>query len=121
MTHAIRMHETGGPEVLRWEEIEVGEPGPGQVRIRHTAVGLNYIDTYHRTGLYPAGEMPAILGREAAPVFDRTNKLVACVCFVTKKSVLENPKRREQLLEAMHRTSQSISIALGWRPGVAAA
>jgi NADPH2:quinone reductase len=70
MTHAIRMHETGGPEVLVWEEIEVGDPGPGQARIRHTAVGLNYIDTYHRSGLYPVGEMPAILGREAAAVVE---------------------------------------------------
>jgi NADPH2:quinone reductase len=70
MTHAIRMHETGGPEVLVWEEIEVGDPGPGQARIRHTAVGLNYIDTYHRSGLYPIGEMPAILGREAAAVVE---------------------------------------------------
>jgi len=49
--HAIRIHQTGGPEAMRWEEVEVGEPGPGQVRIRHTAVGLNFIDTYHRSGL----------------------------------------------------------------------
>jgi NADPH2:quinone reductase len=66
-TRAIRIHETGGPEVLRWEEIEVGRPGPGEVLLRQTAVGLNYIDTYHRTGLYPL-ELPAVLGREAAGV-----------------------------------------------------
>lgn len=53
MTHAIRIHEAGGPEVLKWEEVEVGEPGPGQVRIRQAAAGLNFIDIYHRTGLYP--------------------------------------------------------------------
>src|SRR3546814_16219191 len=52
MVHAIRVHETGGPEKLRWEEVEVGSPGQGQVRLRHRAVGVNYIDTYHRTGLY---------------------------------------------------------------------
>lgn len=52
MTHAIRIHAPGGPEVLNWEEIEVGEPGPGQARIRQAAAGLNFIDVYHRTGLY---------------------------------------------------------------------
>ncbi len=67
MVHAIRIHRTGGPEVMRWEEIEPGEPGPGQVRVRHTAIGLNYIDTYHRTGLYPL-PLPAVLGMEAAGV-----------------------------------------------------
>ena len=53
MVNAIRVQEAGGPEVLHWEEVEVGKPGPGQVRIRHQAVGLNYIDVYHRIGLYP--------------------------------------------------------------------
>ena len=53
MPHAIRIHETGGPEVLKWEEVEVGEPGPGQVKLRQEAAGLNFIDIYHRTGLYP--------------------------------------------------------------------
>src|SRR5438045_2868726 len=53
MPHAIRVHETGGPEVLRWEEVEVREPGPGQVRLRQEAAGLNFIDVYHRTGRYP--------------------------------------------------------------------
>jgi len=69
MTHAIRIHEPGGPEVLRWETIEVPDPGPGQVRIRHTAIGLNFIDTYERTGLYPLA-LPAVLGREAAGVVE---------------------------------------------------
>src|SRR5437764_11419656 len=53
MPHAIRVHETGGPEVLKWEEVDVAEPGPGQVRLRQEAAGLNFIDVYHRTGLYP--------------------------------------------------------------------
>jgi NADPH2:quinone reductase len=53
MVHAIRFEKTGGPEVLAWQEVDVGKPGPGQVRLRHTAVGLNYIDTYQRSGLYP--------------------------------------------------------------------
>ncbi|HEX9767888.1 MAG TPA: quinone oxidoreductase [Kiloniellales bacterium] len=66
MTRAIRIHEHGGPEVLRWEEVEVGEPGDGQVRLAQSAVGLNYIDIYHRTGLYPLPTLPATLGLEAA-------------------------------------------------------
>ena len=52
MTHAIRFHQTGGPEVLKWEEVSVGEPGPGEARVHLKAIGLNYIDTYHRSGLY---------------------------------------------------------------------
>lgn len=67
MTHAIRIHKSGGPEVLSWDEVEVGSPGPGQARIRHTAIGLNFIDTYHRSGLYPL-PLPAILGSEGAGV-----------------------------------------------------
>lgn len=69
MPHAIRIHQTGGPEVLKWEEIEVGSPGPGQVRLRQTVVGLNYIDVYHRTGLYPV-PLPAVLGTEGAGVVE---------------------------------------------------
>jgi len=69
MPHAIRFHQNGGPEVLRWETVEVGGPGPGQARLRHTAVGLNYIDVYHRTGLYP-NPLPAIPGMEAAGVVE---------------------------------------------------
>ena len=66
MTHAIRIHDYGDAGVLRWETVEVGGPGPGEVRLRQTACGLNFIDVYQRTGLYPAGELPAVLGMEAA-------------------------------------------------------
>ena len=66
---AIRIHETGGPETLRWEEVEVGEPTAGQVRLRQTAIGLNYIDTYHRSGLYKI-PLPSILGLEGAAVVE---------------------------------------------------
>jgi NADPH2:quinone reductase len=69
MPHAIRVHETGGPEVLKWEEVEVGEPGPGQVRLRQEAAGLNFIDVYHRTGLYKQ-ELPFTPGVEGAGVVD---------------------------------------------------
>lgn len=70
MSRAIRIHETGGPEVLVWEEVATGEPGPGEVLLRHTAIGLNYIDTYNRSGLYPMPELPAVLGREAAGIVE---------------------------------------------------
>ncbi|MFZ9994482.1 MAG: quinone oxidoreductase family protein [Steroidobacteraceae bacterium] len=67
MPKAIRLHRVGGPEELRWEESDPGRPGPGEVLLRHTAIGLNYIDVYDRTGLYPM-PLPAGLGREAAGV-----------------------------------------------------
>ncbi|GAA3195939.1 MULTISPECIES: quinone oxidoreductase family protein [Streptomyces] len=69
MAHAIRFHETGGPDVLRREQVTVGSPGPGQVRVRHEAIGLNFADTYFRTGLYPA-PLPAGLGVEGAGVVE---------------------------------------------------
>jgi NADPH2:quinone reductase len=69
MTHAIRVHQTGGPEVLKWEEVEVGEPGPGQVKIRQEAAGLNFIDVYHRTGLYPQ-PLPFTPGVEGAGIVE---------------------------------------------------
>jgi len=67
--HAIRIQATGGPEVMQWEEVAVGEPGPGQARVRHTAIGVNFIDTYHRGGLYPL-PLPTGLGNEAAGVVE---------------------------------------------------
>lgn len=66
MVHAIRLHAPGGPEVLRWEAIDVPAPGPGEVRIRQHAAGLNYIDTYQRSGLYRLAALPAVLGMEGA-------------------------------------------------------
>ncbi|MEJ8852555.1 alcohol dehydrogenase catalytic domain-containing protein, partial [Variovorax rhizosphaerae] len=67
MAKAVRQYEAGGPEVLRYEDVEIGDPGPGQVRLRHVAVGLNYADTYFRNGTY-AVPMPSGLGVEAAGV-----------------------------------------------------
>lgn len=69
MTNAIRIHEHGGPDVMKWEAIEVGNPGEKEMRVRHTAVGLNYIDTYHRTGLYKI-PLPSVIGREGAGVVE---------------------------------------------------
>src|SRR5215213_3590135 len=69
MPHAIRVHQTGGPEVLQWEEVAVGDPGPGQVRLRQEAAGLNFIDVYHRTGLYPL-PFPFTPGLEGAGIVE---------------------------------------------------
>ena len=69
MPKAIRFPKTGGPEVLVWEDVEVGDPGPGQLRIRHHAIGVNYVDTYQRAGLYPM-PLPSGCGSEAAGVVE---------------------------------------------------
>jgi len=76
MPHAIRIHEVGGPDVLRWEAVDVGEPGPDQVRLRQEAVGLNFIDVYHRTGLYPQA-LPFTPGTEGAGVIEAVGSNVA--------------------------------------------
>jgi len=77
MTKAIRIHQTGGPEVLRWEDIDVGEPGEGQVRLRQSACGLNYIDVYGRSGLYPIADLPAVLGMEAVGIVEAVGDKVS--------------------------------------------
>jgi NADPH:quinone reductase len=66
MVHAIRIHQYGGPEVMKWEPVEIGAPGPRQIRLKQHAVGLNYIDTYHRAGLYKLSSLPAVIGMEGA-------------------------------------------------------
>jgi len=78
MTHAIRFHKSGGPEVLAWEEVQVGKPGPGEARVRHTAIGLNFVDTYIRSGLYPT-PLPSGLGSEAAGVVEEVGSGVTDV------------------------------------------
>ncbi len=78
MPHAIRIHAHGGPEVLQWEAVAASEPGPGEVLIRQTAIGLNFIDVYERTGLYP-GALPAGLGREGAGVVEAVGPRVKSV------------------------------------------
>lgn len=75
MPHAIRIYETGGPEKMRWEEVQVDEPGPGEVRVRNTAIGLNFIDVYHRNGLYPM-QLPTTLGMEGAGVVEKVGPKV---------------------------------------------
>ena len=76
MAKAIIVHETGGPEVLRWEECDLGKPGPEEVLLRHEAVGLNYIDVYHRSGLYPLPSLPGIPGMEGGGVVEAIGESV---------------------------------------------
>ncbi|MDP3036496.1 MAG: quinone oxidoreductase, partial [Rhodocyclaceae bacterium] len=75
MSHAIRIYETGGPEVMRWEEVSVGEPAPNEARVRHAAVGLNFIDIYFRSGRYPL-QLPSGLGLEGAGVVEAVGSAV---------------------------------------------
>ena len=69
MAKAVRYHKQGGPEVMQYEDVQVGDPGQGQVRIRHTAIGVNFVDTYQRSGLYPM-QLPQVAGNEGAGVVD---------------------------------------------------
>ena len=78
MTKAVRFHKTGGPEVLQLEDVQVGEPGQGQARVRHTAIGVNFIDTYQRSGLYPM-QLPATAGNEGAGVVEAVGAGVTTV------------------------------------------
>ncbi len=102
MPHAIRIHAHGGPEVLQWEAVEASEPGPGEVLIRQTAIGLNFIDVYERTGLYP-GALPAGLGREGAGVVEAVGPRVKSVAVgdrVAYASQLPGAYAQERLIAA---------------------
>ena len=77
MTKAIRIYETGGPEVMRWEDVDPGKPEPGGALVRHEAVGLNFIDVYHRTGLYPLPALPATPGMEGSGIVEEIGEGVA--------------------------------------------
>jgi NADPH2:quinone reductase len=90
MSRAIRIHEVGGPEVLRLEEVPVGDPGPGEARVRHTAIGVNFIDIYHRTGLYPL-PLPAGLGVEAAGVVEAVGAGVTIVAAGDRVAYMGSP------------------------------
>ena len=87
---AIRFHQTGGPEVLRLEDLPIPQPGPGQARVRHTAIGVNFIDTYHRTGLYKL-PLPSGLGVEAAGVVEAVGQGVAHVAAGDRVAYVARP------------------------------
>ena len=90
MNHAIRIHSHGGPEVLRYEALEVAAPGPGEARVRHEAIGLNFIDTYHRSGLYPLS-LPSGLGSEAAGVVEAIGEGVSEVAVCDRVAYAGGP------------------------------
>jgi NADPH2:quinone reductase len=79
LVHAIRIHKNGGPEELRYEQVQVGDPGPGEARVRHTAIGLNFTDIHHRTGRYPVPQFPHLIGMEAAGVVEAVGEGVSDV------------------------------------------
>jgi NADPH2:quinone reductase len=102
MSKAIRFHQTGGPEVLKWDDVDVGGPVGDQLRIRHTAVGLNYIDTYHRSGLYPL-PLPSTIGMEAAGVVEEKGKDVTNVSVGDRVAYASPPPgsySEERLIDA---------------------
>ncbi|MER6471473.1 quinone oxidoreductase family protein [Streptomyces collinus] len=104
MAHAVRFHETGGPDVLTWEEVTVGEPGPGEVRVRHEAVGLNFADTYFRTGLYPV-RLPDGMGVEAAGVVEAVGEGVTGVAAGDRVTYTGSPLgaySTERIMPASH-------------------
>ena len=90
MVHAIRIHEQGGPEVMRYEEVAVGVPGPGEARVRHTAIGVNYIDTYHRSGQYKLAP-PSGIGVEAAGVVEAIGPGVTAVAAGDRVAYCSGP------------------------------
>lgn len=90
MTHAIILQKHGGPEEMQWQAVDVPAPGPGQVRLRQTAVGLNYIDCYHRSGLYPL-EMPAGIGMEAAGVVEALGEGVSTLATGDRVAYASGP------------------------------
>ena len=79
MPMAVRIHQTGGPEVLKYEEIAAPEPGPDEALIRHKAIGINFIDVYHRSGLYKLEQLPAVIGMEGAGIVEAVGKDVKLV------------------------------------------
>jgi NADPH:quinone reductase len=103
---AVRFYETGGPDVLRLEDVPVGEPGEGEVRVRHSAVGLNFADTYFRTGLYPA-ELPAGMGVEAAGVVEAVGAGVRHVREGDRVTYTGSPRSKKSWPTSMVRSSWS--------------
>ncbi len=90
-TRAIRIHAQGGPEELRFDEVDIGEPGAGEARIRQTAIGVNFIDVYHRTGLYPVPETPCVIGMEGAGVVEAVGPNVADLAVGTRVAYASPP------------------------------
>ncbi|MBI5275461.1 MAG: quinone oxidoreductase [Burkholderiales bacterium] len=103
MSKAVRIRQTGGPDMLQVEDIEVGQPGPGEIRIRHKAVGLNFIDVYHRTGLYPL-PLPAVIGGEGAGVVEAVGEGVTHLKVGDRAAYASSPGSycEERVINAKH-------------------
>ena len=101
---AIRIHQTGGPNVMRWEDVSVGDPGPGEVRLRHTAVGLNYIDVQQRSGGYPMRDFPVVLGMEGAGVIEEVGPDVVGLAVGDRVSycMQRGSYAEQRLIDASH-------------------
>ena len=112
MPRAIRIHETGGPEVMRLEDVDVAAPAEGEVQVQHTAIGVNFIDVYDRNGLYPQKEMPGGLGREAAGIVSAVGRKVRGfrvgdrVAYVMSRNTTPLSSRR-----AVSRTSSGRAVS----------
>ena len=91
MTKAVRIHAPGGPEALVYEDVEVGQPGPGEVRLAQEAIGLNYIDVYHRSGLYPLPALPAVIGMEGAGTVEAVGDGVADIAVGDRVAYADAP------------------------------
>ena len=113
---AIRVHDYGGPEKLRYEDIEIGAPGPGQAYIRHTAIGLNFADTHNREGRYPLPHLPHVLGGEAAGVVEAVGPGVTDVKVGDRVAYAAGgpafPPGSSTLCTACRRTSRNTSFRI---------
>ena len=98
MPKAVRYHKQGGPEVLQLDEIQVGDPGPGQARVRHKAIGVNFVDTYQRSGLYPM-QLPAVAGRVTPTTATRGNIVTTANTACTAVAVIGGVRRRRATIE----------------------
>jgi NADPH2:quinone reductase len=120
---AICIHQTGGPEVLSWEDVAIGEPGPGEVRLRHTAVGLNFIDINHRTGTYRLDSLPAVIGMEGAGVIEQVGEAVkdlasgdrVSYCMVLGSYAHERIIAADRLIKLDDHTSDDTAAAVTLR------
>ena len=120
MSKAIRIHQTGGPEAMKWEDVDIGAPGPGELRIRHEAIGLNFIDVYFRTGLYPAGSLPFIPGMEGAGVVEAVGEGVDSVA-VGDRVAYASPPLGAYAQERLMPAGKVVSIPSGVDSNQAAA
>jgi NADPH2:quinone reductase len=111
--HAIRVHRHGGPEELRYEAVEVGHPGPGEARVRHTAIGLNFTDVHHRTGRYPLAHLPHVIGMEGAGVIEELGPGTAADLAVGDRVAYASEKPRSYAQATVMPTGRLVKLPAG--------